>query len=343
MFRKAMTRRGIALVLLLILVWTGTAFAFETERVSGVNFGDYGQPAYAYLQYIDSRLPDRDCVDGRNTDEARDWIAAQLKAGGYTDDQITVEDFSFEDEDGEEHPSQNVIAVLPGQTERRIIAGAHYDGTGAGDNGSGTALLLETACRLVKGDAPPHTIVFVFFGAEENDCDGSAAYAEGMSEKEVADTDFMINMDSVICGDFCYLHGGVADFKQKRVAGLEAFEKVFAIGRRLGLGIRQHPWTFDNPAPGFRVPDYPSPSTGDWSDHISFVERGIPYVYIEASNWEIPGPDRQYDGDSETADAGKIMHTKRDTLKNIEKLFPGRTLYHLQVFSLLISTALREI
>ena len=91
------------------------------------------------------------------------------------------------------------------------------------------------------------------------------------------------------------------------------------------------------------MPDYPSPSVGDWSDHISFAERGIEYVYIEASNWDIPGPDRQYDGDSETADAGRIMHTDDDTLPRIEELFPGRALYHLQVFALLIGTVLREV
>ena len=341
--RKATARRIFSLAVLLMLVWTGTAFTFETERVSGVDFSEYGQAAYAYLQYIDSHLPDRDCVSGENTEETLDWIVAELKAGGYKENQIVVEDFSFEDEDGDENTSQNVIAELPGQSERRIIVGAHYAGTGAGDNGSGTALLLETVCRLVKGDAPPHTIVFIFFGAEENDCDGSAAYAEGMSGEEAARTDFMINIDSVICGDFCYLYGGVADFRGKRVIDLDAFEKVYAIGQRLGLGLHLNPWTFENPAPGFDVPDYPSPSVGDWSDHISFAERGIPYVYIEASNWEIPGPDRQYDGDSETADAGRIMHTDDDTLQRIEKLFPGRALYHLQVFSLLINTVLREI
>ena len=340
---KTVSRRILMLVVMLMLVWTGSAFAFDTEKVTGVDFGDYGQQAYAYLQYIDQYLPDRDCEDGENTVEAQNWILSELKAAGYTDDQIAVEDFTFETEDEDEAVSQNIIATLPGQSATQIIVGAHYDGTGAGDNGSGTALLLDTACRLAKGSQLPHTIVFIFFGAEENDTDGSAAYAEAMTDEEVANTEFMINMDSVICGDFCYLHGGVADFKQEKVVDLDAFEKVYSIGKRLGLGLHLNPWTFENPAPGFKVPDYPSPSVGDWSDHISFVERGIQYVYIEASNWEIPGPDHQYDGDSETADAGRIMHTKKDNLASIEKLFPGRALYHLQVFSLLINTVLTEL
>ncbi len=334
--------RVLAFVTALTLAATAAASGFETERVSGVDFGEYGQQAYAYLQYIDEYLPDRDCVDGEHTEEALQWILSELEAAGYTEDQIAVEEFTFEDEEEDEYTAQNIVVTLAGQTDAQIIVGAHYDGTGAGDNGSGTALLLETACRLVQGSELPQTVVFIFFSAEENDTDGSAAYAEEMTDEEIDNTEFMINMDSIIAGDFCYLYGGVADFKNKRVEDLDAFHKVLAIGQRLGLGLHVHPWTFENPAPGFKVPDYPSPSVGDWSDHYAFAERGIPYVYFEASNWEIPGPDRQYDGDSETADAGRIMHTDNDTVARIEALFPGRILYHLQVFSLLLNTVLTE-
>lgn len=337
---RIFTRRLFALVLTLTLAGTGTAFAFETERVTGVDFGEFGQQAYAYLQYIDENLPDRDCVDGENTAEAQEWIVSELEAAGYGTDQIEEQEFTFEDEEEDEYTSENIIATLPGQSDRQIIVGAHYDGTGVGDNGSGTALLLDTACRLAQGSELPRTVVFIFFGAEENDGDGSAAYVDAMTDEDVANTEFMINMDSIVAGDFCYLYGGVADFKQKTVVDLDAFDKVFAISEQLGLGLHKNPWTFENPAPGFSVPDYPSPSVGDWSDHISFAERGIQYVYFEASDWEIPGPDKQYDGDSETADAGRIMHTDGDTVANIEELFPGRILYHLQVFSLLLNAVL---
>lgn len=343
---KTSTRRVIPLIIMLVIVWVGTASAFETEKVTDVDFGEYGQQAYMYLQYIDRYLSDRDSVSGSNTEETQEWIIRVLENAGYSSGQIELQDFTFWDEDDKKHIGQNIIATLPGQSVSQIIIGAHYDagdeGNGTGDNGAGVALLLETACRLVQGDPLARTLVFAFFSAEEYDLDGSAAYADAMSDKEVANTEFMINIDSIICGDFCYLHGGVADFKKDRVVELDAFEKVYAISQQLGLGLHVIPWTFDNPAPGFREPDYPSPSVGDWSDHDSFMERGIQYVYIEASNWEIPGPDRQYDGDSETADAGKIMHTKRDTLSKIEELFPGRTLYHLQVFSLLLNAVLTE-
>ena len=211
---RTSTRRVTALVVLIVIVWVGTASAFETEKVTGVDFGEYGQQAYVYLQYIDRYLPDRDSVSGNNTDEAQEWIISVLENAGYSSNQVELQDFTFWDENDKRHVTQNIIATLPGQSASQIIIGAHYDavdeGNGTGDNGAGVALLLETACRLVQGDPLARTLVFVFFGAEEYDLDGSAAYVDAMSNKEVANTEFMINMDSIICGDFCYLHGGVA-------------------------------------------------------------------------------------------------------------------------------------
>lgn len=238
-------RKAAALIVLLMLLatplWTGAALAFETERVTGVDFGPYGQQAYAYLQYIDSNFPDRYSDGGRDTQAAVDWIVEQLRAAGYGDGQIELQDFTFEGEDEDEYTGQNIVATLPGQSDTQIIVGAHYDGEGAGDNGSGTALLLEAACRLVGEAPPPQSIVFIFFGAEENDGDGSAAYADAMSGRNVARTAFMINMDSLICGDFCYLYGGVADFRHERVEQLDAFDKVYAISQQLGLNLRLIP------------------------------------------------------------------------------------------------------
>jgi len=66
----------------------------------------------------------------------------------------------------------NLIGVLPGQREERILVGTHYDTkrlpgfVGANDGASGTALLLELARAL--GDAPrPYTVWLVFFDGEE--------------------------------------------------------------------------------------------------------------------------------------------------------------------------------
>lgn len=68
------------------------------------------------------------------------------------------------------HESANVIAALPGAQPGRGVFGAHYDtapGTqGAGDNASGTAMLLEMA-RLLRAETGGLSLEFAAFSAEE--------------------------------------------------------------------------------------------------------------------------------------------------------------------------------
>ena len=67
------------------------------------------------------------------------------------------------------HKSPNVIARRPGKGPR-VVIGAHYDTApltqGAGDNATGTAIVLELA-RLLKDVAPDTPVDFVEFSAEE--------------------------------------------------------------------------------------------------------------------------------------------------------------------------------
>ena len=84
--------------------------------------------------------------------------------------------------------SWNAVADLPGQIDDEcIVLGAHHDTTpdssGANDNATGVAVLLETA-RLLTDLAqtlktkPARTIRFVSFGAEEQGLQGSTAFVE---------------------------------------------------------------------------------------------------------------------------------------------------------------------
>ena len=77
----------------------------------------------------------------------------------------------------------NVIAEIPGRepSSEVVIVGAHLDswqaGTGAQDNGTGVASVLETARVIMAINQPPrHTIRFVLFGGEEQGLLGSTAY-----------------------------------------------------------------------------------------------------------------------------------------------------------------------
>jgi carboxypeptidase Q len=95
---------------------------------------------------------------------------------------VTVE-FSFTNKIRKNVKVPNVIAEILGRElpAEVVIVGAHLDswqpGTGAQDNGTGVASVLEAA-RAIKalGRAPRRTIRFVLFGGEEEGLLGSTAY-----------------------------------------------------------------------------------------------------------------------------------------------------------------------
>lgn len=335
---------------------------------------EYSDECYEKIKYIDSVLSDRDCVAGESFKLTQRWISWNLMQAGYDEEDIIYQPASFtryykkdtdlkstltavdgyetdgkfytrsgrnyvEAEDGDyvkvSLSTPNIAVTKKGKSEKQIIVGAHYDGDGTGDNGSGIALALATAEKIAHAELE-YTVTFVFFTAEEYGLYGSTAYAEAMTDKEVENTLYMINLDSLVCGDYAYIYGGVQDDEKQTVTQTEALDNAMEVASSLGLSIKNNPWTWDKPAPGYDKPDYASPSTGDWSDHVGFKERGIPYVYFEATNWEIPGPYEEYDGYGETYLIGMLMNTQNDYLEYIEKYFPGRIREHLKTFSTLL-------
>ena len=102
----------------------------------------------------------------------------------------------------EERTTHNIIAVLPGKDKRLkheyIVVGSHYDHLGMGgkdsgsrrpdtlavhpgadDNASGDAVVLELA-KYFKKARSPRSIIFMFFGAEEQGLVGSKEFVEWM-------------------------------------------------------------------------------------------------------------------------------------------------------------------
>ena len=267
----------------------------------------------------------------------------------------------------------NITARLKGKdSSKQIIVGAHYDGDGAGDNASGTALLLAAACGLKEqGITPPVDLVFIFFDAEEIGFYGSKEYVEKMTDEEIASTLYMINMDSIAFGDYCNLFGGRFDTDGYTVTGLGAYQNAIAVADKFDINtclideldgyfaangtgpalddttIFTNPWTDENPPP--KNYQYPSPMTGPWSDHEAFSQEGIDIIYFEASNMYSAGDGRYdcYSGYYETYDNsigyyGMFMNTEYDTLENLETYFPGRARRHLSLFSRLLTALLQS-
>lgn len=341
-----------------------------------VEKNDFAPQCETYLTYLGTHLKDRSILPAGQTAKPSNahaktlrWLEAELKKAGYASSQIELQPFSASGDNGAKYAGTNLVLSIPGKThDRLVIAGAHYDGDGCGDNGSGVALLLAGAVGL-HGQTPRQDLKIVFFDGEEVGELGSAAFAASLSAAEVKHTQYMVNIDSVAFGDYCNLYGGDQDDASKTVKNTGAYR--LALKKAAALGIQtlttadldgyyaQHktgpkieentvytnPWTYANPAP--KNAECMSPTTGPWSDHVPFDDLGIPYVYLEAVNWYAAGTDESlaYTGyyettDTSLGDGGMFMNTSYDTLKNLNKLFPGRALAHFHVFSPLLSSLL---
>ncbi|MBP5715408.1 MAG: M20/M25/M40 family metallo-hydrolase [Prevotella sp.] len=114
-------------------------------------------------------------------------------------------DFTYTKKD-KEVATHNIIAVLPGKDKRLrneyIVVGSHYDHLGMGgegsgsrrldtlgvhpgadDNASGDAVVLELA-RHFKKVRSPRSLIFMFFGAEEQGLIGSKNFIEWMKKED---------------------------------------------------------------------------------------------------------------------------------------------------------------
>lgn len=280
----------------------------------------YGKDAYAYVEYLQDKLPSR-IAGSKNEQLTGDYIQDELKKMGYTDESIQIQEFTAKNG----LTSRNIIVTKKGSTDEQIIVSAHYDSVhthGVDDNGSGVAVALESAKRILDLDTK-YTIQFGFWGAEETGIEGSGHYAKSMTQEEKDRTKFVINIDSVLAGDKQYVYGGAVDEKSGKVIGTEPLEVVKKLADKLNIDMNLNPGKHS---------EYPSPTTGDWSDHVSFKNIGIPYVYFEATNWYL----EPYDGFLQTEQLSTVMHTESDNLDVLNKTFPQRAKDRLRDYTKLM-------
>lgn len=306
-------------VLLLTLIIPITEVNAFTET-----YGDY---AYETLQYIDSNFRER--IAGSDTEKAMaEFIKCELQSFGYN---VSFQEFN---------DSQNVIATKEGNSEKQIIVGAHYDSVstaGVDDNGSGVCVVLETAKRMASMETP-YTIKFILFGSEETGLHGSKAYVKSMSSEEKNNTLYMINVDSVLAGTYTYAYGGTYNKFSDSVKDSWAVEQAFDIASDLGLDLRSNDTELNY--------SYTVPTTGPWSDHESFKDF-TPYIYFEATNWEVlDNPSYPEEGSTGWAETeiGEVMHNpERDDLTFIENQWGNRGKENISVYTQLLPEILIKI
>lgn len=324
---------------------------------------DFSAQAQVYLEYFGNNLKHRSGLFSQHH-KTQKFIINELKEAGYKDDQITI--LPIEGRSG-----KNIELKVEGEdTSKCIIIGAHFDGDGIGDNASGTALLLANACGLY-GTKLPVTTYFMFFDEEESGMIGSEYYAECLTDEEANSVLYMVNIDAIAFGDYCNIYGGVKNPKTKEITKTEGYYHACSLAKQLdfhvytpdklsgyyekhgkgpeldSLGIFTNPWTKENPAPENTVSEelrVYSPATLPASDHVAFSDRGIIYIYFEATNWYVKTDyeDAAYlgytdVGDETVGDKGFIMNTRYDTLKILNREYPGRSLEHFKLYSPLLS------
>jgi Peptidase family M28 len=172
----------------------------------------------------------------------------------------------------------NVICTLPGQTDSRIIVGAHFDfvnlGQGVVDNWSGCSL-LPSLYQSLKNSERRHAFVFVGFSDEEKGLVGSAFYVHGMNKHEIAGISAMVNMDSL----------GTTPAKLDLTRGDKRLAEAFASVSH----STQLPFSVMNVGKAGR------------SDSDSFRDRGVPSITVH----------------SMTNETWPILHSSRDQMSEI--------------------------
>ena len=200
--------------------------------------------------------------------KARQWLLDRFAAAALT----PAGDAGFLQES-----AGNIVGRVAGNvpTARMIVVTAHYDHLGirngriyhgADDNASGVAGLLAAA-RHFATRRPNHTILFVAFDAEEGlGLRGSRAFVRSnlLPRDRVALT---VNLDMLSRNDRNEIFAaGVAHYPWLKPI-LDDVQTRSAVTIRFGHD----------------VPGGPRGSRDDWtnqSDHFSFHEAGIPFVYF---------------------------------------------------------------
>jgi aminopeptidase YwaD len=158
--------------------------------------------------------------------------------------------------------SYNVIATPPGE-DCETVTGGHYDsvaaGTGASDNASGTATVLEIAAVLAHNGAMGSNC-FVLFGGEELGLLGSNYYVSQLNNEERNRIKAMLNLDMVGVGDEAWWLIGDAALKLQ----------MDGLAEELGIG---------GVIPSELI-------RGLSSDHASFLNAGIPALMLH--RWDDP-------------------------------------------------------
>jgi hypothetical protein len=222
-----------------------------------------------------------------------------------------------------ERTTHNILAVLPGKDKQLkneyIVVGSHYDHLGLGgqgsgsrrpdtlgvhpgadDNASGDAVVLELA-KYFKKVRSPRSIIFAFFGAEEQGLVGSKQFLEWMKQADNQRKNLPDSLKGIVAMVNLDMVGRMRDNAMSvsgtgTSSGFKAMAEAAAAQTKLNISC---------------TPDGYGPS-----DHASFVAQDIPVLFLTTGgHMEYHTPDDvpstlNYDGMQQTLDFSKELITR---------------------------------
>ena len=233
------------------------------------------------------------------------------------------QDFTYGKTPEQERTTHNIIAVLPGNDKRLkheyIVVGSHYDHLGMGgkdsgsrrpdtlavhpgadDNASGDAVVLELAKHFKKARSP-RSIIFAFFGAEEQGLIGSKNFLEWMNKDDAQRINLPADKKGIVAMVNLDMVGRMRDHAMS-VSGtgtsseFKTMAETAAAQTNLNISC---------------TPDGYGPS-----DHASFVAQEIPVLFLTTGgHMEYHTPDDvpstlNYDGMQQTLEFSKELITR---------------------------------
>lgn len=222
-----------------------------------------------------------------------------------------------------ERTTHNIIAVLPGKDKQHkneyIVVGSHYDHLGLGgqgsgsrrpdtlgvhpgadDNASGDAVVLELA-KYFKKVRQPRSIIFAFFGAEEQGLVGSKQFLEWMKQADDRRINLPADKKGIVAMVNLDMVGRMRD-NAMSVSGTGTSSEFKAMAEKAAEQTNLNISC---------TPDGYGPS-----DHASFVAADIPVLFLTTGgHMEYHTPDDvpstlNYDGMQQTLDFSKALITR---------------------------------
>jgi Zn-dependent M28 family amino/carboxypeptidase len=147
------------------------------------------------------------------TDYATGRDLVDRAAGGPVTVHVKVDGFI-----NENVQTNNIIAETPGgRSDRTVVVGGHldsvYEGPGINDDGSGVAMMLETAEQMsALKIKPTNKVRFIFFAGEEQGLLGSDYYVSQLTKKGITDISAMLDYDMLASPNYArFIYDGNGD------------------------------------------------------------------------------------------------------------------------------------